>query len=84
MATNQGNSSRKGAVKSRSQFYNSPTGHYIKRDTETGQFLEVKVDGKFKGVREEKQIARANPNVTKSQALKAEKAVLAVLNQQRK
>ncbi len=81
MATNQGNSSRKGAIRSRSQFFNPSTGHYIKRDSSNGHFLDVKADGeKFKGVRIEKAQAKANPNISKDQAIKAEMAVVSVLN----
>ncbi|MFN0036151.1 MAG: hypothetical protein ACKVUS_13900 [Saprospiraceae bacterium] len=78
MATNQENQSRKGAAKGRSQVYNSATGNYIKRDAETGKFIEVKKDGKpFKGVRKEKAGAvLANPNISKATARKAEKAVV--------
>ncbi len=46
---------RIGAVKDRSQTYNPTTDQWVKRDTTTGQFIDVKVDGKpFKGVRKEK------------------------------
>lgn len=57
MATNKpyGDNSRKGAVKKRSQVYNEKTKKWIKRDSETGRFMNVKQDGKrFKGVRSEK------------------------------
>ncbi|WP_191975853.1 hypothetical protein [Limosilactobacillus coleohominis] len=56
MATNPPkDGSRKGAVRGRSQTYNPVTKQYVKRDTKTGQFLNVKQDGtKFKGVRTEK------------------------------
>lgn len=57
MATNKpyGDNSRKGAVKSRSQVLNPKSGHYVKRNSETGQFMDVKSDNKpFKGVRKEK------------------------------
>ena len=81
MATNQGKSSNKESVKTRSQVYNPATGHYVKRDTESGQFLSIKTDGTpFKGVRTEKVVAKANPNLKKSVAIKIEKAVIAVLN----
>lgn len=56
MATNppKGDGHRNGAVKERSQVQN-PNGHWIKRDTESGKFMDVKSDGKpFKGVRKEK------------------------------
>ena len=46
MARNTGTGARKGAVSGRSQVYNPATGNYIKRDTETGRFLDVKSDGK--------------------------------------
>lgn len=46
---------RIGAVKDRSQVLNDKTGHYVKRDTETGRFMDVKADkSPFKGVRKEK------------------------------
>lgn len=57
MATNKpkGDNSRKGAVKQRSQVLNPKTNLYVKRDTGTGKFLDVKTTGgKFKGVRKEK------------------------------
>ncbi|ROQ25808.1 hypothetical protein [Gallaecimonas pentaromativorans] len=56
MATNKpyGDNRRIGAVKDRSQTQ-TPSGHWVKRDTNTGQFMDVKSDGKpFKGVRKEK------------------------------
>lgn len=55
MATNPPkDGSRKGAVRKRSQVLNPKTGRYVKRDTETGKFIDVKQDGtKFKGVRTE-------------------------------
>ena len=85
MATNQGNDSRKGAVIGRSQVFNPATGHYIKRDTESGQFLQVKKDGTpFKGVRKEKLVAKANPKLTKESAKKIESAVVKVLNKKSK
>lgn len=57
MATNKptGDNARQGAVKDRSQVLNPKTEQYVKRDTETGKFMDVKTSGgKFKGVREEK------------------------------
>lgn len=57
MATNppSGDGHRHGAVKGRSQVYNPKTGLYVKRDSETGRFMDVKQDGTpFKGVRKEK------------------------------
>lgn len=57
MATNppSGDGHRNGAVKGRSQTYNPKIGRYIKRDTETGRFMDQKSDGtKFKGVRRER------------------------------
>lgn len=82
MAVNTNKGHRTGAVKQRSQFYNASTGHYIKRDTETGRILEVKKDGlPFKGVRKEAAeiVYKANPSVKKSTASKAERAVVKVL-----
>ncbi|WP_395065029.1 hypothetical protein [Flavobacterium sp.] len=50
-----GDGHRNGAVKGRSQTYNPKTEQYVKRDTNTGRFMDVKQDGTpFKGVRKEK------------------------------
>lgn len=50
-----GDGHRNGAVKGRSQTYNPKTDQYVKRDTTTGRFMDVKQDGTpFKGVRKEK------------------------------
>lgn len=51
-----GDGHRIGAVKQRSQTV-TPSGHYVKRDTITGQFIDVKTSDKtpFKGVRREKK-----------------------------
>ena len=57
MATNppKGDGHRIGAVRDRSQTYNPKTDHWVKRDSETGQFIDQKADDKpFKGVRKEK------------------------------
>ena len=49
------NNARKGAVRQRSQAYNPKTNRYVKRNSETGRFMDVKQNGsKFKGVRTEK------------------------------
>lgn len=56
MATNppKGDGHRNGAVRQRSQT-KTPSGNYVKRDTNTGRFIDVKSDNKpFKGVRKEK------------------------------
>lgn len=48
-----GDDRRIGAVKERSQTQ-MPNGHWVKRDTNTGQFIDIKSDDKpFKGVRKE-------------------------------
>ena len=54
MAKNTGGGFRRGEVRDRSQILNPETGLWVKRDTETGRFLNVKEDGTpFKGVRKE-------------------------------
>jgi len=56
MATNPptGDNHRQGAVRERSQTYNPKNDHWVKRDTDTGQFIDQKSDRKpFKGVRKE-------------------------------
>lgn len=46
---------REGAIGYRSQTYNPKTNLWVKRDTETGKFIDDKTSGgKFKGVRTEK------------------------------
>lgn len=57
MATNppKGDGHRIGAVRDRSQVYNPKTEQWIKRDADTGKFMDGKKDGTpFKGVRKEK------------------------------
>lgn len=58
MAKNKpyGDNARVGAVKGRSQVYNPKTDSWIKRDTVTGRFMDVKTsdNSPFKGVRKEK------------------------------
>lgn len=56
MATNGAKGGgRQGAVRERSQTHNPKTDQWVKRDTETGKFMDVKQDGTpFKGVRKEK------------------------------
>lgn len=57
MATNppSGDGHRNGAVRRRSQTKTS-SGHYVKRDADSGRFMDVKTSSKtpFKGVRKEK------------------------------
>lgn len=57
MATNppSGDGHRNGAFKGRSQTQ-TPSGHLVKRDADTGRFMDVKTSDKapFKGVRKEK------------------------------
>lgn len=57
MAVNKptGDNCRKGAVRERSQLKNPKNDLYVKRDANTGRFIDVKTTGgKFKGVRKEK------------------------------
>lgn len=45
---------REGMVDNRTQFYNSNTGLWQKRNTENGQWMDIKTTGdKFKGIRKE-------------------------------
>ncbi|ADQ18937.1 hypothetical protein [Leadbetterella byssophila] len=47
---------RHGSIKDRSQVENPKTGLFVKRDTETGRFMDAKTTGgKFKSVRNEKK-----------------------------
>jgi len=57
MAKNKpyGDNRRIGAVRDRSQVHNPKTDRWVKRDTETGKFIDQKSDSKpYKGVRKEK------------------------------
>ena len=47
MATNSpfGDGHRNGAVRKRSQVYNPKTEQWVKRDKDTGRFMDVKQDG---------------------------------------
>ncbi len=57
MATNPptGDGHRNGSVKGRSQTHNPKTDRWVKRDSESGRFIDQKADKKpFKGVRKEK------------------------------
>ena len=60
MATNPpaGDGHRNGAVRKRSQLKTKTMGekHYTKRDRFTGEFMDQKKSGKFKGVRREKSV----------------------------
>jgi hypothetical protein len=57
MATNgmSGDNRRHGAIRNRSQVLNPKTNKWVKRDCDTGRFMDGKADDKpFKGVRREK------------------------------
>ncbi|MCR4437239.1 MAG: hypothetical protein QHH06_15620 [Clostridiales bacterium] len=56
MAKNTGDNYRRGAVDNRSQVHNPKTDLWIKRDSDTGWFMDVKTSSNdpFKGVRKEK------------------------------
>ncbi len=55
MAKNTGKNYRKGAVDNRTQLDLDPkNGKFVKRDSKTGQFMDLKEDSEpFKGVAEE-------------------------------
>jgi len=55
VAKNTGEGHREGEVRDRSQVYNPVTKKWTKRDSDTGEFMDVKEDGEpFKGVRKER------------------------------
>lgn len=55
MAKNTGRGTRAGAVTGRTQAKAGQSGLWVKRDTTSGKFLEVKKSGgAFKGVRKER------------------------------
>lgn len=50
-----GDGHRHGSVRDRSQVHNPKTDRWVKRDTDTGRFIDQKADpAPFKGVRKEK------------------------------
>lgn len=54
MAKNTGEGFRKGSVTDRTQVHNPKTETWVKRDTNSGKFIEQKSDGTpFKGVAKE-------------------------------
>ncbi|ACV64571.1 conserved hypothetical protein [Desulfofarcimen acetoxidans DSM 771] len=54
MAKNTGKNHRHGAVSNRTQAYNPKNATWVKRDSSTGRFMDVKSDGNpFKGVTKE-------------------------------
>lgn len=54
MAKNSGDNHRHGAVCNRSQAYNPKTDSWVKRDSKTGRFMDVKIGGNpFKGITKE-------------------------------
>lgn len=58
MATNfpKGDNHRKGQVRNRSQVFDPANNKWVKRDHDTGKFIDQKLDGTpFKGVRKEKK-----------------------------
>lgn len=55
MAKNTGKGYREGEVRDRSQVFNPVTKKWTKRDSDSGEFMDVKDDGEpYKGVRKEK------------------------------
>lgn len=65
MATNgkSGDNRRHGAVRERSQVLNPKTGTWVKRDSNTGRFMDGKADGTpFKGVRKENNNSKNSKN----------------------
>ena len=53
MAKNTGNGFRQGSVNDRTQVYNQHNDTWVKRDTDSGRFMDVKQDAPFKGVAKE-------------------------------
>lgn len=76
---------RNRGVKGKTQVYNPATGHYIKRDSSTGKFIDIKSDGTaFKGVAKETRRTNIGFSISKVVANKAEAAVIKTLNKKAK
>ena len=58
MGKNNGEGSRKGAVKNRTQTYNPKTKQYVKRDTNTGKIMSTK-NTPYKGVSKDTNAKKA-------------------------
>jgi hypothetical protein len=81
MATNSGSGTRKGAVKNRSQIFNPLTGHYLKRDTESGLIIDVKTDGKpYKGIIKEPVVIASGKAEDYDRAARIESAMMKTHN----
>ena len=64
MGKNQGNGTRRGPVKERTQTYNPKTKKYVKRGKD-GKFLSCKKsDGPYKGVRREEGCKKVEEKAT--------------------
>ena len=61
MGKNNGNGSRTGAVKDRSQSFNPRTKQYVKRNTTTGKIMSTK-STPYKGVSKDTNAKKANSN----------------------
>lgn len=72
MGKNNGGS-RIGAVKDRTQCYNTKTNKFIKRDVETGRFLSSS-DSMYKGVRKEAS-AKKESSVKKTKNTKSSNVI---------
>lgn len=73
------------AIRGKTQVYNPATGHYIKRDSSTGKFIDVKSDGTaFKGVTKETRRTNIGFSISKLVANKAEAAVIKTFNRKAK
>lgn len=56
MGKNTGEGFRRGEVRERSQTFNPVTNQWVKRDAETGEFMDAKEGGEpYKGVRRERR-----------------------------
>lgn len=84
MATNSRNGrGRRGAVRGRTQF-KLPTGHYAKRDRQTGEILSIKADFKpYKGIIIEQtpptSIPASHPALAGAESSRRERLVLPVI-----
>ena len=61
MGKNNGNGSRTGAVKDRSQTFNPKTKQYVKRNTTTGKIMSTK-STPYKGVSKDTNAKKALPS----------------------
>jgi hypothetical protein len=81
MDTNSRHGRAKSLVKNDTQIFNPLTGHYLKRDTESGLIIDVKTDGKpYKGIVKEPVLTASGKADDYDRAVRIETAMMKTHN----